>query len=150
MAKKILLKALIMTFVLAVGVHLACSQAQAGASIKTEPAAVDLNPKAMAVMKIIGSGFKADDRINIVLAKASKGKDLPVAYAEADASGNFTTKMNMLSILQGIFNLRFKKGKPVPVGVPPLPPGKYTMKAKSWDSGLEASCIMEITAPKKK
>jgi hypothetical protein len=83
-----------------------------------------------------------------LLAAADKGQDVPVASAEADGSGAFETKMEMLSILQGIMHFRFKDGKPAPdPNNPPLPPGRYTLKASSRDSGLEASCQMEIKAP---
>ena len=151
MTKKIFLKILIVTSVLAIGLHFAVSETLAGASIKTDPASVAMNPKAMATMKIIGAGFGAEDRVQIVLVKANKGQDVSVASADADKDGNFTTTMNMLSILQGFFNFRFKEGKPVPdPNNPPCPPGKYTMKAKSWDSDAEATCELEITPPPKK
>lgn len=121
------------------------------ASLKTEPSAVDMNPRAMAGMKIIGSGFKAGDRIEIALIGADKGKDVPVAFAEADEKGAFETKMNMLSILQGIFHFKFKRGKPAPDPKnPPLSPGLYVMQASSWDSKLSATCSLEIKVPPKK
>ena len=136
---------------MAMSLVLAGQPAQAGPTLKTDPASVVMSPKAMATMKIIGSGFKAADRIEIVLAKADKGKDVVVGSAEADASGNFTTRMNILSVLQGFFHFRFKKGKPTPDPKnPPLPPGTYTLKASSWDSKLEASYDLVITAPPKK
>ena len=120
-------------------------------SLKTEPTAVDMNPRAMAGMKIIGSGFKAGDRIEIALIGADKGKDVPVAFAEADEKGAFETKMNMLSILQGIFHFKFTRGKPAPNPKnPPLSPGLYVMQASSWDSKLKATCSLEIKMPPKK
>ncbi|MBU2551163.1 MAG: hypothetical protein KKB20_22315 [Proteobacteria bacterium] len=144
-------KLLVMAFVLAVGLALSGTPALAGASLKTDPAAVDYNPKALATMKIMGSGFGPEDRVEIVLSKANKGQDVPVASADADKDGNFVTTMNMLSILQGIFNMRFKQGKPAPdPNNPPLPPGKYTMNAKSWDSPATASYELTINAPAKK
>jgi len=150
MAKNIF-KGLILVFIAIVGVHFSGYQAIAGTSLKTDPAAVSMSPKAMASMKIIGSGFKVEDRIDIFLAGADKGKDVPLAFAEADVSGAFVTRMNILSILQGFFHFRFKEGKPTPDPKnPPLPPGEYTLKAKSWDSNLEAVCTLVITAPKKK
>lgn len=149
--KKIFIKILIVTSVLAIGLHFAVSEALAGASMKTEPASVPMNPKAMATMKIIGAGFGTEDRVQIVLVKANKGQDVPVASADADKQGNFTTRMNILSILQGFFNFRFKGGKPLPDPKnPPCPPGKYTMKATSWDSDAEATYVLEITPPPKK
>ncbi|MDY6881039.1 MAG: hypothetical protein V2J25_04920 [Desulfatiglans sp.] len=149
--KKIFLKMITVVFVLALGAHILGPQAEAGTSLKTEPSAAPLNPKALAVVKIMGSGFQAEDRVEITMVKANKGKDVNVAFAEADSSGKFETKMNILSILQGIFNFRFKKGKPTPdPNNPPIPPGKYTLKASSWDSKAEASCVFEITVPPKK
>lgn len=85
------------------------------------------------------------------LAGADKGKDVPVATAEADSSGSFTTRMNIISVLQGVFHFRFKKGKPTPDPKnPPLPPGAYTLKATSWDSNIKASYNLKINAPPKK
>lgn len=149
--KKIFIKILIVIFVLAVGLHFGMSEALAGASIKTDPASVAMNPKAMATMKIIGAGFGAEDRVQIVLVKANKGQDVPVGSADADKQGNFTTRMNILSILQGFFNFRFKGGKPLPDPKnPPCPPGKYTVKATSWDSNAVATYELEIIPPPKK
>jgi hypothetical protein len=148
---KVLSISIVVFFFFQLGILLAASQAIAQSSLKAEPAVVELNPGALAAAKLIGSGFKAEDRIVIVLAGADKGKDVPVATAEADAAGLFEAKMDMLSILQGIFHFRFKEGKLVPdPNNPPLPPGVYNLKASSWDSGLEAACNFEITAPKKK
>jgi len=149
--KKIFIKILIVIFGLALGLHFAGVEVLAGTSLKTDPASVPMNPAAMAGMKIIGAGFGSEDRIQIVLVKVNKGQDVPVASADADKDGNFTTTMNMLSILQGFFNFRFKGGKPLPDPQnPPCPPGKYTMKATSWDSDAEATCELEITPPPKK
>ena len=137
-------------FLLMLGVHFPCAEALAQSSLKAEPPAADLAPPALAAVKLIGAGFKAEDRVLIVLAAADKGQDVPLASTEADASGAFETKMEMLSILQGILHLRFKEGKPVPdPGNPPLPPGSYTLKASSRDSGLEARCSFEMKAPSK-
>ena len=141
----------VMTLVLAVGLALTGSPALAGASLKTDPAEVMYGPPTMVKMKIIGSGFGPGDRVQIVLVKANKSQDVPVASVDADKDGNFTTTMNMLSILQGFFNMRFKQGKPVPDPKnPPLPPGKYMMKASSWDSPATASYELNITPPPKK
>ncbi|MBW1679831.1 MAG: hypothetical protein JRF59_08685 [Deltaproteobacteria bacterium] len=151
MGKDMFAKGLVVCLFATLGMLLMGHQALGGTRLKTEPATVVLAPKAMAGVKIIGSGFKPEDRVEIVLAGADKGRDVPVAFAEADASGAFTTKMNILSILQGFFHFRFKKGKPTPDPKnPPLPPGEYTLKAKSWDSKLVAACKLVITAPKKK
>jgi hypothetical protein len=126
-------------------------KASAEASLKAEPSSVVMAPKAMVGVKLIGSGFNAEDRVDIVFAEADKGQDVPVAFAEADASGAFETKMNILSVLQGFFHFRFVKGRPTPdPNNPPLPPGEYTLLAKSWDSGLQAVCKLVITAPPKK
>jgi hypothetical protein len=133
-----------------VGFHLGGTEAWAQGSIKADPPSADLAPPALAAVKIMGSGFKAEDRVLIVLAGADKGQDVPVAFAEADASGAFEAKMEMLSILQGILHFRFKEGKPLPdPNNPPLPPGSYTLRASSRDSGLEAKCSFEIKAPSK-
>jgi len=149
--KKSLLRAAVILSVVGLSVLVLGQQAKAEPMLKAEPAAVELNPKALAGVKLIGSGFQAEDRIVIDLVGAPKGKDVPVATADADTSGSFETTMNMLSILQGIFNFRFQGGKPVPdPNNPPLPPGKYTLRASSWDSKLEASGSFEITAPQKK
>lgn len=143
--------AIIGFLVLTVGVFLAESPARADSTLKAEPAVVELAPGALAAAKLIGSGFKAEDRVLIILKGADQGKDVPVATTEADASGSFEAKMDMMSILQGIFHFRFMAGKPTPdPNNPPLPPGIYSLKARSWDSGLEAGCDFEITAPKKK
>jgi hypothetical protein len=149
--KKMIPKQIILIFVLSVGVLLVGSRANAETTLKAEPAAVDYSPKKMAGMKIIGAGFQAEDRVLIVLAGADKGEDVPVASAEADASGSFETRMNILSILQGVFHFRFKKGKPTPdPNNPPIPPGVYMLKATSWDSASEASCNVTFKASKKK
>lgn len=141
---------LVLVLVLFVLFFMGDTAAWAGATLKAEPAAAELNPKVLAGVNLVGSGFQAEDRIVIVLT-GGKGQDIPVASADADASGAFETKMNMLSILQGIFNFRFQGGKPVPdPNNPPLRPGKYGLKASSWDSKLEAACDFEITAPAKK
>ena len=133
------------------GIFSTASHAWAESALKAEPPEAELNPGALAAVKFMGSDFKAEDRVVIVLVGADKGKDVPVATTEADASGSFEAKMDMLSILQGIFHFRFKEGKPVPDPTnPPLPPGGYRLKATSWDSGLEASCNFEIKPPTKK
>lgn len=151
MTKNIFAKVLIAASIVILSMHFLGHQAQAEIYLKTDPSSVAMSPEAMASMKIIGSGFKAEDRIAIFLAGADKGKDVPLAFAEADASGAFVTRMDILSILQGFFNFRFKEGKPTPDPKnPPLPPGQYTLKAKSWDSNLEAVCTLVITAPEKK
>jgi hypothetical protein len=137
--------------VLTMGVLGAESPARADSTLKADPEVVELAPGALAAAKLIGSGFKAEDRVLIILKGADQGKDVPVATTEADASGSFEAKMDMMSILQGIFHLKFVAGKPTPdPNNPPLPPGIYSLKARSWDSGLEAVCNFEITAPKKK
>ncbi len=143
--------AVILCMVLASMMFLVKSHAQAETSLKAEPATAELNPQALAAVKIKGSGFKPEDRIMIVLAGADKGKDIPVGAAEADAAGSFETTMNMLSILQGIFHFKFQDGKPAPdPSNPPLSPGTYKIKAASWDSKLEALCNIDIKAPEKK
>lgn len=138
-------------FILAVSLALTSTPVLADASLKTDPPKVVMGVKTMAGMKIIGAGFGPEDRIQIVLVKANKGKDVPVASADADKAGKFVTRMNVLSILQGFFNFRFKKGKPAPDPKnPPLPPGKYTMMATSWDSAAKATWVLEVLPPKKK
>ena len=151
MLEKRYIKVLLQAFIGIVGIAFIGSQAWAGASLKVDPATVEMNPKVMTAAKITGDGFQPDDRIVIVLVKANKGQDVPVGSADADAQGKFETTMNTLSILQGFFNMRFKEGKPVPdPNNPPLPPGDYTLKASSWDSKAEASCVIKVTAPEKK
>lgn len=151
MLQKRYVKVLLCTLIGIVGIAFAGAQAWAGASLSVNPATVEMNPKAMASAKITGAGFQPDDRIVIVLVKANKGQDVPVGSADADAQGKFETTMNTLSILQGFFNMRFKEGKPAPdPNNPPLPPGDYTMKAFSWDSKAEATCVIKVTAPEKK
>jgi len=141
----------LMAFSLSMGIPFAVNQAHSQPLLKAEPAEAELSPASLAAVKLIGSGFKAEDRIVIVMAGADKGQDVPVASSEADASGSFESKMDMLSILQGIFHFRFKMGKPVPDPEnPPLPPGVYKLKASSWDSGFDATCEFKIVPPKKK
>ncbi len=143
--------AIIGILVLSIAVFIGESPARADSTLRAEPAAVEMTPGALAAAKLIGSGFKAEDRILITLKGADQGKDVPVATTEADSSGSFEAKMDMMSILQGIFHFKFVGGKPTPdPNNPPLPPGIYGLKARSWDSGLEAACDFEITAPQKK
>lgn len=133
--------AIIGFLVLSMVVFFAESPARAESTLKADPAVVELAPGALAATKLIGSGFKAEDRVLITLKGADKGKDVPVATTEADASGSFEAKMDMMSILQGIFHFRFKEGKPTPdPNNPPLPPGIYSLKARGlgfwFGSGL--------------
>lgn len=127
------------------------TQAACAASIKAAPPEVPMIPPVLiGKFKIEGSGFKPEDRVEIVLAGVDKGKDLPVASAEADASGNFVTSIPPVTVLQGIFHLKFVRGKPTPdPSNPPLPPGSYTLKAVSWDSPCKASCSFKLLAPPK-
>jgi hypothetical protein len=149
--KKLFRVFLIVTFILAIGAHIVETQDKSVITLRAEPSQVEINPKTLAEVKIIGTGFRAEDRVLIVFAGADKGKDVAVGSAEADASGSFETKMDMLSILQGIFHFRFSEGKPIPdPNNPPLPPAKYKLSASSWDSGLVAVCDLEIIAPVKK
>lgn len=151
MTERSIIRVLFQVFVGIVGIAFIGAQAWAGASLSVIPATVEMNPKAMMGAKITGTGFQPEDRIVIVLVKANKGQDVPVGSADADAQGKFETTMNSLSVLQGFFNMRFKDGKPVPdPNNPPLPPGEYTLKASSWDSKAEASCMLKVTPPQKK
>ena len=149
--KKLMRYTIITVLVLAFGAYIAgCAHfpGMQGPTIKAEPAAAVMAPPALAAVKITGSGFKAGDRVEIVLAKADKGQDVPIAFGEANAEGVFETKMDMLSILQGIFHFQFQGGKPVPnPNNPPLKPGAYVMQGSSWDSKLSATCNFEIQAP---
>lgn len=119
------------------------------ASLKTVPPEVPMIPPVLiGKFKIEGSGFKAEDRVEIVLAGVDKGKDLPIASAEADASGNFITSIPPVTVLQGIYHFKFVKGKPTPDPKnPPLPPGTYTLKATSWDSPCTAECTFKMLPP---
>ena len=150
-AKRFYIQAIFLFFILTLTIHFVGGEARAKVSLKAEPSSAELNPKALAVVQIIGSGFKAQDRVMISLTGGKKGIDVPVASAEADDSGSFQTRMNILSILQGVCNFRFKKGRPTPdPNNPPSPPGNYVLKAYSWDSKLETSCDFVIKPPQKK
>ncbi len=122
------------------------------ASIKTVPPAVPMIPPVLiGKFKIEGSGFKPADRVEILLAGVDKDKDLPIAAAEADASGNFKTSIPPVTVLQGIYHFKFVRGRPTPDPKnPPLPPGTYTLKAISWDSPCTASCSFKMLAPPKR
>jgi len=128
------------------------TRTKCNASIKTIPPEVPMIPPVLiGKFKIEGSGFKPADRIEILLAGVDKGKDLPIASAEADASGNFKTSIPPVTVLQGIYHFKFVRGKPTPDPKnPPLPPGMYTLKAISWDSTCTASCTFKMLAPPKR
>ncbi len=158
--ENLLLKALIAVFVLAtcfqfVGCAATTTTAAKEtcvASMKTVPPAVPMIPPVLiGKFKIEGSGFKPADRIEILLVGVDKGKDLPIAAAEADASGNFKTSIPPVTVLQGIFHLKFVRGRPTPDPKnPPLAPGTYTLKAISWDSPCTATCTFKLLAPPKR
>ncbi len=122
------------------------------ASLKTDPPAVPMIPPVLiGKFKIEGSGFKANDRVQIMLAGVDNGKDLQIASAEADQAGNFKTSIPPVTVLQGIYHFNFIKGRPTPDPKnPPLPPGTYTLKAISWDSPCTATCTFKMLAPPKR
>jgi hypothetical protein len=106
-----------------------------------------------------GSGWKPNEMVvvDLVLPPGVKvkgvkeGEDVGIAFANADAKGQFKAKMGAMATLNWFFQVGwtpllkpdFKKARP-------LRPGVYTIKASGMDSELEAKATLTLLPPPKK
>jgi len=84
----------------------------------------------------------------------AEGDDVGLAFANADANGNFEAKIAALGTLNFLFQVAWVMtetgAKPDFKQATPLPPRVYTIRASGFDSELEAKATLTILAPPKK
>jgi hypothetical protein len=106
-----------------------------------------------------GSGWKANEMvvIDLVLPAGVKvkgvkpGEDVGLAFANADANGNFTAKMGAMATLNWFFQVGWTPLlKPDFKQARPLRPGAYTIKASGMDSDRVAEATLTLLPPPKK
>lgn len=106
-----------------------------------------------------GSGWKPNEMVvvDLVLPQGVKvkgikeGEDVGIAFATADANGNFKAKMAPTATLNWFFQVGWTPLlKPDFKQARPLQPGVYTIKASGMDSELKAKTTLTILPPPKK
>jgi hypothetical protein len=106
-----------------------------------------------------GSGWKPKEMVVVELVLppgvkmkgVTEGEDVGLAFANADADGNFKAKMGPMATLNWFFQVGWTPLlKPDFKQASPLRPGVYTIKASGVDSELKANATLTFLPPPKK